>query len=125
MIRGIRGATTIEHNNKQDILAATEKLLRDMISENKIEADDVAQIVFSVTEDIDAAFPAAAARQIEGWAFVPVMSMREIPVPGSLPMCIRVMMTVNTSAKQEEIQHIYHGGSVVLRPDLTAVKENN
>ncbi|RFB16970.1 chorismate mutase [Bacillus sp. HNG] len=125
MIRGIRGATTIENNNKQEILDATEKLLRDMISENKIDAEDVAQIVFSVTDDIDAAFPAAAARQIDGWSFVPVMSMREIPVPGSLPMCIRVMMTVNTTAKQEEIQHIYQGGAVVLRPDLTTVKENN
>ncbi|MEH7384502.1 chorismate mutase [Bacillus sp. JJ1521] len=124
MIRGIRGATTIEENNKQEILAATEKLLRAMISENNIKADDVAQIVFSVTEDIDAAFPAAAARRIDGWAFVPVMSMREIPVPGSLQMCIRVMMTVNTTAKQEEIQHIYQGGSIVLRPDLTTVKEN-
>ncbi len=124
MIRGIRGATTIETNNKQEILAATEKLLREMISENKIEANDVAQIVFSVTEDIDAAFPAAAARQIDGWSFVPVMSMREIPVPGSLKMCIRVMMTVNTTAKQEEVQHIYHSGSIVLRPDLSTVKGN-
>ncbi|THE15089.1 chorismate mutase [Bacillus timonensis] len=125
MIRGIRGATTIENNDKQEILTATEKLLRVMISENKIDAEDVAQIVFSVTDDIDAAFPAAAARQIDGWSFVPVMSMREIPVPGSLPMCIRVMMTVNTAAKQEEIQHIYQGGAIVLRPDLSTVKENN
>ncbi|WP_010284199.1 chorismate mutase [Bacillus timonensis] len=122
MIRGIRGATTIETNDRQEILTATEKLLRDMIAENKLEASDVAQILFSVTEDIDAAFPAAAARQIEGWAFVPVMSMREIPVPGSLQMCIRVMMSVNTNAKQEEIQHVYQEGAIVLRPDLSTVK---
>lgn len=122
MIRGVRGATTIENNNKQEILEATETLLRDMISENKIEASDVAQIFFSVTEDIDAAFPAAAARQIDGWAFVPVISMSEIPVPGSLKMCIRIMMTVNTNAKQEEIHHVYQEGAIVLRPDLSTVK---
>lgn len=122
MIRGIRGATTIEENNKQEILTATEQLLRDMITENHIEAADVAQIVFSVTDDIDAAFPAAAARQIDGWTFVPVMSMREIPVPGSLPMCIRILMTVNTTAKQEEINHVYQNGAIVLRPDLSTVQ---
>lgn len=122
MIRGIRGATTIKENNKQEILTATEQLLRDMITENHIEAADVAQIVFSVTDDIDAAFPAAAARQIEGWTFVPVMSMREIPVPGSLSMCIRILMTVNTTAKQEEINHVYQNGAIVLRPDLSTVQ---
>jgi len=122
MIRGIRGATTIKENNKKEILTATEQLLRDMITENHIEAADVAQIVFSVTDDIDAAFPAAAARQIDGWTFVPVMSMREIPVPGSLPMCIRILMTVNTTAKQEEINHVYQNGAFVLRPDLSTVQ---
>ncbi|MGN7296156.1 chorismate mutase [Ferdinandcohnia sp. SAFN-114] len=122
MIRGIRGATTIKENNRQEILTATEQLLRDMIIENHIEAADVAQIVFSVTDDIDAAFPAAAARQIDGWTFVPVMSMREIPVPGSLPLCIRILMTVNTTAKQEEINHVYQNGAIVLRPDLSTVQ---
>ncbi|WP_099362722.1 chorismate mutase [Fredinandcohnia onubensis] len=122
MIRGIRGATTIKENNRQEILAATEQLLRDMITENHIEAADVAQVVFSVTDDIDAAFPAAAARQIDGWTFVPVISMREIPVPGSLPMCIRILMTVNTMAKQEEINHVYQNGAIVLRPDLSTVQ---
>ncbi|WP_099351691.1 chorismate mutase [Fredinandcohnia onubensis] len=122
MIRGIRGATTIKENNRQEILTSTEQLLRDMITENHIEAADVAQIVFTVTDDIDAAFPAAAARQIDGWTFVPVMSMREIPVPGSLPMCIRILMTVNTMAKQEEINHVYQNGAIVLRPDLSTVQ---
>ncbi|MFS0863559.1 chorismate mutase [Fredinandcohnia sp. 179-A 10B2 NHS] len=119
MVRGIRGATTIQHNNKQEITDTTEKLLRAMIEANQINASDVAQILFSVTDDIDASFPAAAARLIEGWSYVPVMCMREIPVPGSLPKCIRVMMTVNTTTKQEDIIHIYHEGAVSLRPDLT------
>ncbi|WP_449536748.1 chorismate mutase [Ferdinandcohnia sp. Marseille-Q9671] len=123
MVRGIRGATTITANTKQEILDATEKLLREMIVENQIEASDVAQILFSVTDDINAAFPAAAARQIEGWTYVPVISMREIPVPGSLPMCIRVMMTVNTIIKQQDIHHVYQEGAIVLRPDLSVVKE--
>ncbi|MFT4413094.1 chorismate mutase [Fredinandcohnia humi] len=124
MVRGIRGATTILNNNKEEITVATEKLLRAMIQANSINASDVAQILFSVTEDVDASFPAAAARLIEGWAYVPVMCMREIPVPGSLPMCIRVMMTVNTTAKQEEIVHIYHEGAISLRPDLSHTTSN-
>jgi len=118
MVRGIRGATTVKNNTVDEVLSATEKLLQEMIESNNIEADQVAQALVSVTEDIDAAFPAAALRKIDGWQYVPVMCMTEIPVPNSLQKCIRVMMTVNTTVNQREIQHIYQEEAVVLRPDL-------
>lgn len=120
MVRGVRGATTIHNNDKEEIIVATKELLNELIEQNNIDPTDVAQILFSVTADVDACFPAAAVRLIEGWSFVPVMCMREIPVPGSLPMCIRIMMTVNTTKNQEEINHVYLGNAVALRPDLTA-----
>ncbi|MFC4324176.1 chorismate mutase [Litchfieldia salsa] len=120
MIRGVRGATTVAENNDVEIIKATDELVKEMISKNHIAATDVAQVLISVTNDLDAVFPAAALRKIEGWSFVPVMCMQEIPVPNSLRKCIRVMMTVNTSIPQENINHIYLGNAVSLRPDLKA-----
>jgi chorismate mutase len=118
LVRGIRGATTVTENDRSEMIEATEALVQEMIQANQVEADDVAQILISVTEDIDAAFPAAAVRRIEGWSYVPVMCMREIPVPNSIRKCIRVMMTVNTSIDQDKINHIYLKEAVALRPDL-------
>lgn len=118
MIRGIRGATTIIENSESEIVSKTEQLLREMILNNHVEPTSVASVFISVTEDITATFPAKAMRRIEGWTHVPVMCMREIPVPQSLPKCIRVMMHVNTSVAQENITHIYLGDAVCLRPDL-------
>jgi chorismate mutase len=123
MIRGIRGATTVEENGGQAIVQETELLLREMIKANEVKAEDVASVLISVTEDLTAAFPAAALRNIEGWTYVPVMCMREIPVPNSLPYCIRVMMTVNTTKSQEEICHIYLKNAAQLRPDLSLTKK--
>lgn len=122
MVRGIRGAITVEENEANQIIASTENLLREIIGANKVEAKDVAQVIISVTEDINDAFPAAALRRLEGWNYVPVMCTKEIPVPNSLPKCIRVMMTVNTNTKQEDISHIYLNKAVQLRPDLTERK---
>lgn len=118
VIRGIRGATTVTENREDEIIEATEILLKEIIEQNKIEANMVASIFISVTEDITAAFPAKAIRLINGWTFVPVMCMREIPVPSGLPKCIRVMMHVNTMVPQEEINHIYLRNAITLRPDL-------
>lgn len=118
VIRGIRGATTVTENREDEIIEATEILLREIIEQNKIEANMVASIFISVTEDITAAFPAKAIRLIDDWTFVPVMCMREIPVPSGLPKCIRIMMHVNTKVPQEEINHIYLGNATTLRPDL-------
>ncbi|MCM3766567.1 chorismate mutase [Neobacillus niacini] len=118
MFRGVRGATTVSVNSEAEILAATEELLAKVIEANQIQPESVASVLISTTEDIDAAFPARALRKFAGWTYVPVMCMREIPVPGSLKMCVRIMMHVNTSVSQEEIKHIYLGNAVVLRPDL-------
>ncbi|PDM41069.1 MULTISPECIES: chorismate mutase [unclassified Geobacillus] len=123
MIRGIRGAITVERNEAEEIVDATETLLKEMIRANDVTASDVSFVLISVTEDITAAFPAQALRRIEGWTYVPVMCMREIPVPNTLPRCIRVMMTVETTKKQEEISHIYLRDAVTLRPDLSLTKK--
>ncbi|WP_078546084.1 chorismate mutase [Litchfieldia alkalitelluris] len=118
MVRGIRGATTVSDNNAEEMITATYELLEKMIYDNKISASNVAQVLISVTKDIDAVFPAAALRKFEDWSYVPVMCMQEIPVPGSLEKCIRVMMTVNTDTDQDQIEHIYLKNATVLRPDL-------
>jgi len=121
MIRGVRGATTINENNTAEIMAATRELLMQLIKGNKINPEQVASVFISTTEDIDAAFPAKAIREFDGWTYVPVMCMREMPVPNSLSMCIRIMMHVNTEIPQQEIHHVYLNGAKVLRPDLESV----
>ena len=118
MIRGMRGATTVNANSEEVIVKATEELFTQLIELNQIEPDSVASVFVSTTEDINAAFPAKALRKIPGWTYVPVMCMREMPVPNSLKMCIRVMMHVNTNVAQENIVHVYLNGAEVLRPDL-------
>ncbi|WP_462412032.1 chorismate mutase [Neobacillus sp. Marseille-QA0830] len=120
MIRGVRGATTINSNTAEDILAATEELLGKMIDVNGIQPEAVASVFISTTEDITGAFPAKALRNFAGWTYVPVMCMREISVEKSLRMCIRIMMHLNTDLTQEEIQHVYLNEAKVLRPDLDA-----
>jgi len=118
MIRGVRGATTVSLNTESEIVSATEKLFRKMIEQNEIEPDQVASVFISATEDINAAFPAKALRKLDGWTYVPVTCMREIPVIGSLKMCIRVMLHLNTEKSQNEIKHVYLREAQKLRPDL-------
>ena len=116
--RGIRGATTVEHNEREEILAATKELLELLISRNELRAEDVASIIFTVTEDLDAEFPALAARQL-GWTEVALLCAREIPVPNSLGKCIRVLLHVNTTHSAAEVQHVYLRGAVTLRPSMS------
>lgn len=118
MIRGVRGATTVLENSEKEIICKTEELLQNMIQANNIQADDVAQVLISVTADITACFPAKALRNLDGWDYVPVMCTKEIAVPNSLTSCIRIMMTVNTQAAQKDIHHIYLHKAASLRPDL-------
>jgi chorismate mutase len=118
MIRGVRGATTVSGNTEIEIVSATEELLNNLIELNKIHPESVASIFISTTEDINAAFPAKALRKFDGWTFVPVMCMREMPVPNSLNMCVRIMIHVNTEQSQQEIQHVYLKEAKSLRPDL-------
>ncbi len=115
--RGIRGATTVEANTAEAILDATGELLAAMVEANGLAAEDIASALFTVTADLDAAFPAQAARQL-GWHQVPLLDAIEIPVPGSLPRCVRVLLHWNTSRGQAEIRHVYLRGAAGLRPDL-------
>ena len=115
--RGIRGATTVEENSREEILAATTELLNVLIRKNELRIEDVASAIFTVTADLDAEFPALAARQM-GWTEVPLLCMQEIPVPHSLGKCIRILLHVNTTRSATEIQHVYIRGAVTLRPNL-------
>ncbi len=115
--RGVRGATTVDANDRDSILEATRQLLALMVRRNGIDKNDLASAIFTVTKDLDAEFPAYAARQL-GWGDVPLICGYEISVPGSLPMCIRVLMHWNTETPASEIQHVYARGAERLRPDL-------
>ncbi|KXZ21588.1 chorismate mutase [Bacillus nakamurai] len=122
MIRGIRGATTVEHDTEQEILEKTQQLLEKIIEENQTKAEDVVQILLSATPDLHSVFPAKAVRRLSGWQYVPVTCMQEMDVNGGLKKCIRVMMTVQTDTPQDEIRHVYLEKAVVLRPDLSLTK---
>jgi chorismate mutase len=115
--RGIRGAITVDNNDREEILAATTELLSLMVHENNVRTEDIASASFTLTDDLDAVFPALAARQI-GWNGVPLICMREIPVPNSLEKCIRVLLLVNTSRSASEMQHPYMRKAVSLRPEF-------
>jgi chorismate mutase len=116
--RGIRGATTVEANTRDEILTATRQLLALMIRRNGIEPEDVGHAIFTVTQDLNAEFPALAARQL-GWIDVPLLCSYEITVPSGLSRCIRILVAWNTDKRQEEIIHIYIRDAKRLRPDLS------
>ncbi|ASR47091.1 MULTISPECIES: chorismate mutase [Paenibacillus] len=118
--RGIRGATTVANNEENEILEATSQLLDEIVSYNEIQPEDISNVWITVTHDLDAAFPAKAIRQLDGWDMVPLMCGLEIPVAGSLPKCIRLLVQVNTHKSQREIKHVYLNGAQALRPDLAS-----
>lgn len=121
-IRGVRGATSIEADQPELIYEATRELLVAMLEANdSMRSEDIASVIFTVTEDIVSAFPAQAARQF-GWGLVPMICAREIPVPGSLPLAIRVLLHWNTDMPQNGIHHTYLRKAVRLRPDLVAAQ---
>lgn len=114
--RGIRGAITVPANTEEAIGVATKELLRKMIAVNKVEISDIACILFTTTSDLNAAFPAAAARAL-GWTRVPLLCGHEMNVPGSLPGCLRVLVLLNTDKTNEEMVHVYLGGAEMLRDE--------
>ncbi len=120
--RGIRGATTVEQNDRDEILTATKELLELLIEKNDLYKEDVASAIFTMTDDLDADFPALAARDL-GWTGVALICMREIPVPHSLRKCIRILLHVNTERSASEIQHVYIRGAVTLRPNFRVEME--
>jgi len=122
MTRGIRGAITASANDSRAIVAATDALLRAMIDANGIAAEDIAAVFFTTTPDLNAEFPAAAARAL-GWHKVPLLCSHEMNVPGRLPACIRVLMLVNTDKPQDAVRHVYLEGAERLRPDLSGEQD--
>jgi chorismate mutase len=123
-MRGIRGAIAVRQDEPDEILSATRELLQAILECNPgLRPGDLASVFFTVTEDLRSVHPAKAAREM-GWGTVPLMCAQEIPVPGSLPLCIRVLLHWNTDLSQEEIQHVYLGAAACLRPDLQISKIN-
>ena len=121
-IRGIRGATTVTADEPELILQATRELLEEILAENEgMQPEDVASAIFTVTDDLASTFPAQGARQM-GWGLVPMLCVREIPVPNSLPRVIRVLVHWNTELPQDRITHVYLRDAVKLRPDLVAAQ---
>ena len=116
--RGIRGATTVDENSRDAIVVSTRELLLEMVRLNDVRETDVASAYFTTTPDLNAEFPAVAARDGLGWKYAALMCGHEMNVPGSLPMCLRILLHVNTDRGQDEICHVYLRGATALRPDL-------
>lgn len=108
----------MKENSKQAILEATKELLGQVIQANDIKQEDVACAIFTTTPDLNAEFPAAAAREL-GWTQIALLCSHEIGVPGSLPRCLRLLLLVNTEKRNDELVHIYLRGAEVLRTDLS------
>jgi len=114
--RGVRGATTAADNTGEAILEATRQLLALMIRQNGIREEDLASAIFTTTPDLNAEFPALAARQL-GWLSAALMCLHELGVPGSLPRCIRILLNWNTEKPADQIVHVYIKEAAALRPD--------
>ncbi len=115
--RGIRGAITVEDNDREELLSATKELLQKLLDDNQIQAEDIACIFFTTTPDLTAEFPAAAARAM-GMDSVPLLCGHEMSVPHGLPRCLRIMMLVNTTRQATEMVHIYLKGATGLRSEV-------
>jgi len=115
--RGIRGAISVAENTEAAILTATRTLLAGIVAENAMAVADVACVWFTATPDLDAVYPARAAREM-GWTGTPLLCAQEMAVAGSLPRCVRVLVLWNTEVPQEAVRHVYLGEARRLRPDL-------
>jgi len=126
MLRGIRGATTVRRNDRKEILARTAALLRSIVRNNGLAAERIAMVHFTMSPDLNAAFPAAALRLLpgRGWARVPAICSTEVPVPGSLRRAIRVLVLAETDRAAAAVRHEYSGGAAGLRPDLVSSRAN-
>lgn len=117
MIRAARGAATVERDDPEQLCAVTRTLLSAIVERNRIGVADLVSVMFTVTDDLRSDFPARAAREL-GWLDVPLLCAREIPVPGSLPRCVRVLLHFHTTRARSGIVHVYLGLARSLRPDL-------
>lgn len=118
-VYALRGATTVSSNDRAAILDATEELLSALVEANKLTPDQVISALFTATDDLDTAYPAEAARKL-GWQQASLLCLQEMNVPGSLPMCLRVLIHVETDRSQPDMHHCYLRGAQDLRPDLLA-----
>jgi chorismate mutase len=123
-VRGVRGATTVEANTREAILDATRELLGEIIRANALRTEDVASAYFTTTTDLNAEFPAVVARNEFGWTNIALMCGHEMDVPGSLRMCLRIMLLVNSDVPQDKVCHVYLRGAAALRPDLSPRNES-
>ncbi len=122
MVRGIRGATSVRANTREAILEASAELLQAVVEANGVERSHIASVFFTTTTDLNAEFPAVAARAA-GWSDVPLLCGHEMAVPGGLPRCLRLLMHVNTDRPPEEIQHVYLHEATALRPDIAGAAD--
>jgi chorismate mutase len=123
-IHGIRGATTVTQDTDVAILDGTRELLEEILIDNPtLKKEDLASVFFTVTDDLCAVYPAKAARQM-GWELVPLMCAREIPVPGGVQHCIRVLLLWNTTLSQRDVKHVYLHTAARLRPDLGNIESS-
>ncbi len=113
-VRGIRGATTAKDNIEEEIVSATEELLSEILKRNELKIEDISSVIFTATRDLNAQFPALAARRL-GWNNTPLMCATEIDVPKGLKRCIRVLLQVNSDKDQREMNHVYLRDAVNLR----------
>jgi len=116
-VRGIRGATTVDANSKESILSRSKELLLSLQKANPFYTEDIVSIFFSMTSDLNAAFPAEAARRL-GWNKVPLFGMQESDVESGLEKCIRILIQINSNKIQDEIRHCYLHEAKKLRRDL-------
>ena len=116
--RGVRGAITLSENSKEEIKQATIELIGEILKLNDIKTEDISFAIFTLTNDLNADFPAKYARLNCGFSKVPMMCYNELNVEGSLKMCLRVLLNINTNKTQDEVKHVYLKGASVLREDL-------
>ena len=122
VVRGIRGANSVEADEPELILAATRELLEEICRANEItDFNDICSAIFTTTSDLTSTFPAEAARAM-GMGLVPLLCATEIPVPGSMPRCIRILLHINTDKPQDAIKHVYLGEAKKLRPDMVSAQ---
>lgn len=125
MLRGIRGAATVKKNSKEEIWLTAQKLVKEILSMNEIEIENVGAVIFSSTKDLTAGFPTTGLRQTEDFKFIPLFDALEPDIENSLSMCIRVLILAETEKNLKDICHVYLGGAKNLRPDLSDKNKEN